>query len=93
AMCFLLQHEHARGPFNLTAPNPVRNLDFGRTLARVMHRPFWLPVPALALRLMLGEMSTVVLDGQRALPRRLLELGYRFKFEDLELALRDLLAS
>lgn len=93
AMLFLLQHEQARGPFNLTAPNPVRNADFGRTLARVMRRPFWLPVPALALRLMLGEMSTVVLDGQRAIPRRLLELGYRFKFEDLELALRDLLAS
>ncbi len=91
AMLFLLHNDQAVGPFNLTAPNPVRNAVFGRILARVIRRPYWLPVPAFALRLVLGEMSTLVLDGQRALPQRLLDLGYRFVFEDLEAALHDLL--
>ncbi|WP_299024978.1 TIGR01777 family oxidoreductase [uncultured Thermanaerothrix sp.] len=91
AMLFLLHNEQATGPFNLTAPNPVPNAVFGRTLARVLRRPYWLPVPAFVLRWVLGEMSTLVLDGQRALPQRLLNLGYRFVFEDLEAALRDLL--
>ncbi len=65
--------------------------DFGRTLARVLGRPYWLPVPAFALRLLLGEMSTLVLDGQRAVPARLLQLGYTFRQPDLGTALREAL--
>lgn len=79
------------GIFNLTAPNPVRNAEMGRSIARVWRKPYWLPVPAFALRTALGEMSTLVLDGQRALPESLLKAGYHFRYPNLEEALRGLL--
>jgi uncharacterized protein (TIGR01777 family) len=82
----------ARGPVNLTAPEPVTNAELSRTLGRVLHRPAVLPVPAFALRLLYGEMAQIVTTGQRALPRRLLELGYEFRHTALEAALRDVLA-
>jgi uncharacterized protein (TIGR01777 family) len=88
---FLLENEKAHGAFNLSAPEPLSNADFGRILAKVMRRPYWLPVPAFALRLLLGEMSTLVLEGQYMLPKRLQEIGFRFRFETAEAALRDLL--
>jgi uncharacterized protein (TIGR01777 family) len=91
AIRFLIESESASGPFNLVAPNPLTNADFGRVLARVLRRPFLVPVPALALRLLAGEMSTVLLDGQRAIPHRLHDLGFTFRFSDAETALRDLL--
>lgn len=92
AIQFLIENPAAQGPYNLTAPQPVRNADFGRLLARVMRRPYWMPVPAFALKLVLGEMSRLVLDGQRAVPRRLLEAGYPFRYSQLETALHSLLA-
>jgi len=91
AIRFLIETEEASGPFNLTAPHPLTNAEFGRAVGRVLGRPAWLPAPALALRLALGEMATVVLDGQRAVPRRLLDLGFTFRFPEAEAALRDLL--
>jgi uncharacterized protein (TIGR01777 family) len=91
AIMYLIENEKAFGAFNLCAPNPVCMADFGITLARVMHRPYWAPLPAFALRLVLGEMSNLILQGQRAIPDRLLELGYRFKFEQIQAALMDLL--
>lgn len=91
AIRFLLEEPSARGPFNLTAPEPLTNRQFGRVLGRVLRRPSFLPVPAFVLKLALGEMSKIVLEGQRALPRRLEEAGYRFRFPGLEAALRDLL--
>ncbi len=91
AMKFLMENGLAQGPFNLTAPHPVQMAEFGRTLAQVIHRPYWFPVPEFGLRLALGEMSTLVLSSQRAIPMRLQELGYVFKFERLRLALEDLL--
>ncbi len=60
-------------------------------LAKVLKRPYWLPVPGWALRLVLGGMATLVLDGMYLLPKRLQELGFRFQFETAESALRDLL--
>lgn len=92
ALRFLLEGESLRGPFNLTAPTPVTNREFGRMLGRVLRRPSLLPAPAFALRALLGEQASIVLDGQRALPRGLRAAGYRFHFADLEGALRDLLA-
>jgi uncharacterized protein (TIGR01777 family) len=89
AMEFLLLHETASGAYNLCAPNPVRMKDFGRELARALRRPYWLPAPAFVLRLLLGEMSLLVVGGQRVVPKRLLEAGYRFQFEQLGLALKD----
>jgi uncharacterized protein len=91
AIIFLLEHKQASGPYNLTAPEPVSNDVFGKTLAKLLHRPFWFPVPSAALRLLLGEMSSLVLESQYVYPKRLLELGYSFKFPQAEDALRDLI--
>ena len=91
AIRFLLENQDAQGAFNLSAPNPVSNAEFGRIAARVMRRLYWFPVPGSALKLVLGEKSSLVLDGQGAIPQRLLEAGYEFKFADLDRALEDLL--
>jgi len=91
AIRFLMAHPEATGPFNLTAPETVTNAGFGRTLGKVLGRPSFMPVPGFAMRLALGEMSTVLLDGQRAVPQRLSDLGFTFRYPKLEDALRDLL--
>lgn len=90
AIRFLLRNEDAKGPFNLTSPNPKTNSDFGRALARVMRRPHLIPVPGFAMRALFGEVSMVVLEGQRVMPRRLQELGFEFEYPQLEAALRHL---
>ncbi len=90
AIRFLLENEEARGPYNLAAPNPVTNRELARALRQVLRRPSWLPVPAPALRLALGEMSAVLLTGQRALPHRLLEADFRFQFPEISTALQNL---
>jgi uncharacterized protein (TIGR01777 family) len=87
-----LCEESVRGPVNAVAPEPVSNAEFTRTLARVLRRPTLLPVPAFAARLAFGEMAdALLLAGARALPARLQASGYRFRFPDLESALRHLL--
>ncbi|MGQ9768087.1 MAG: TIGR01777 family oxidoreductase [Anaerolineae bacterium] len=91
AIRFLIENERASGPFNLCAPEPLSNAEFARVLGKVLGRPAWLPVPGIALRLALGEVATMVLDGQKALPKKLLDLGFRFRFPDAESALWDLL--
>lgn len=91
AIRFLIENAEARGPFNLSAPNPLTNADFGRVLGRVMGRPYYFPTPAFALKLAFGELSSVLLEGQRVLPQRLLDMGFTFRFPDAEDALRDLL--
>lgn len=88
---FLIGHEAAHGPFNLCAPNPVTNEQFMRALGRALRRPVVLRVPAFALRLLLGELAESLLSGQRQVPRRLEALGFRFRFPELQEALRDLL--
>ncbi len=92
AVRFLLENDSAQGPFNLTAPGQASNADFYRVMARVMKRPFWFPVPAFLMRLVLGGMSVLVLEGRFSRPAKLLEMGFRFKYPELEDALRDLLA-
>lgn len=91
AIRFLLEKEDAAGPYNLTAPNPVTNKTFSKTLGRVLNRPSFVPIPAFAMKLLVGEVATVVLDGQRAVPKRLLEAGYKFEHTDLEAALENLI--
>ncbi len=91
AMSFLLIHEEAHGPFNLTAPQPVTNRELTRAIARRLHRPAFLRMGVWALRLAFGEMSQVLLASQRALPQRLLELGFQFHFPTLDAALDNLL--
>jgi hypothetical protein len=92
AIRFLIDTAAATGAFNLTAPQPYTNDELSKLIAKVLGRPAVLPAPAFALRLLLGDMATVVLDGQRALPTRLLALGYRFRYTTAEGALRQLLA-
>ena len=87
AIRFLIEDVRAKGAFNLTAPAPLSNADFMRSLAARLGRPYWLPAPAFALKLALGEMSTLLLDGQYAIPQRLLDLGFRFEFESASNAL------
>ena len=91
AIRFLIEDEQARGPFNLVAPEGVDNRQLARAIGEELGRPSSLPTPAVALRVMMGEMSILVLDGQRAVPQRLLESGYEFRFPELQPALRDLL--
>jgi len=91
AICFLLENENARGIYNLTSPESVTNAELGKWIGRITHRPYWLPAPGFALRLLLGEMSTLVLDGQSVIPERLLESGFQFKFDKISDALSDLL--
>lgn len=91
AMLSLALDETAEGPYNLVGPAPLRNADFGRALGKRMRRPYWINTPVFALRMVLGEMSQLVLEGQRALPARLEQAGYTFEFADLETALRDLI--
>ncbi|NTV36690.1 MAG: TIGR01777 family protein [Anaerolineaceae bacterium] len=91
AIVFLLKQDTLSGVFNLTSPKPVTNAGFGKTLASILHTPYWLPVPAFALKLLLGEMSTMVLDGQCVIPERLHLAGFQFEFPELEAALRNIL--
>lgn len=91
AMLFTLEQNDISGPVNLTAPGCVTMNEFNKTLARVLRRPAILRVPAVVLRMVLGEMATVVLTGQRAIPRALTAAGFRFKYPALEEALVDLL--
>jgi uncharacterized protein (TIGR01777 family) len=90
-LLFLLESESARGPYNVTAPQPSTMRDFARALGKVLHRPAVLPVPGFALKLALGEVADVLLSGQHVVPRRALEAGYQFRFPALEPALRDVL--
>ncbi len=90
AIQFLMRNNQAQGVFNFTSPNPVTNEEFGRTIGRVMGRPHYFPVPGFAMRLAFGEVASMVLEGQRVLPKKLLSAGYEFKFPTLEAALTDL---
>jgi uncharacterized protein len=77
------------GPVNATAPEPVTNAAFSKALGRALHRPAVLPIPGFALHLLYGDMAEIVITGQRAVPKRPLELGYEFRHPDLDEALRD----
>lgn len=88
---FALDNPALKGPLNATAPNPVTNRDFARTLARTLGRASWLPVPKLALRIALGEVANILARGQRILPAKLRQTGFHFRFPALPEALNDLL--
>ena len=91
AVRYLIANENARGAYNLIAPVPTSSADFYRALASVLHRPYWFPTPAFLLRILLGEMSVLVVEGRFAQPKRLIESGYKFQFEGPREALADLL--
>lgn len=91
AMRFLLENEQASGPYNLSAPTPVRNKAFGQAIGRALKRPAFLPLPAFALRLALGELAHTLLTGQRTVPQRLQAAGFQFHYTDIDKAMQDLL--
>ena len=88
---WLLKNERARGIFNGTAPHPVSNRELSKVLGRVLHRPAVLPVPGFVLRIALGEVAGLLLDGQHVTPGRALAEGFSFRFPEIEPAFRDLL--
>jgi uncharacterized protein (TIGR01777 family) len=88
---YLMALDGAEGPLNACAPNPVTNAEFTKALGAALHRPAALPVPTIALHAILAEGASMLLDGQRVLPRRTEELGYRFRFGALRDALANLL--
>ncbi|PVZ85620.1 TIGR01777 family protein [Serratia sp. S1B] len=89
AIIYLLDHPSLSGPFNMVAPYPVHNEQFSAILGNVLDRPAFLRAPAFAIRLLMGEASVLVLEGQRAIPRRLEAAGFNFYFLELEQALED----
>jgi NAD dependent epimerase/dehydratase family enzyme len=90
---FLIESEAARGPFNLSAPNPVTNAQFTKALGKALRRPTVFAVPGIALRAVYGEMAQeALLEGQRALPARLLDTGFEFSTSTIDDALRQALA-
>ncbi len=89
---YLMAIDGCNGALNAVSPNPVTNAEFTRVLAGTLHRPAALRVPPFAARMMLGEGASALLERQRVLPKRALELGYQFKFREIDEALKDLLA-
>ena len=91
ALLRCLDDDSIGGAVNVTAPNPVTNKELSRALGRVLHRPAVAPVPALAVRVLYGEMATIVTTGARVVPARLQAAGHEFRFAAVEPALRDVL--
>ena len=91
ALRFLIDTPALRGPFNCTAPAPVRNRELARILGRRLHRPSSLPAPAFMIKLVLGEFGQVLLGSQRALPEKLTAAGFTFQYPDLDAALAEIL--
>ncbi|MGJ3352928.1 TIGR01777 family oxidoreductase [Providencia sp. Je.9.19] len=91
AICFLLDTPELSGPFNMTAPYPVHNDQFAAILGDIINRPAFVRTPAFVIKTMLGESAALVLGGQQAIPKRLEDAGFEFKFVELKEALTDLL--
>ncbi|RBP93249.1 hypothetical protein DFO70_106384 [Cytobacillus firmus] len=87
---FCIEQEQLQGPVNFTSPYPVTMKEFGQILGEVLNRPHWIPAPGFALKIALGEMSTLVLEGQKVLPEKLQSFGYEFLYPDLKAALSDI---
>lgn len=88
AFVFLMKHPEISGSVNVCAPNPVRNKDLAKALGKALHRPSFMPAPGFMIKRVLGEFGSVILEGQRVIPRRLLENGFVFQYPDIEKALK-----
>lgn len=91
ALAFLLEHQEISGPVNISSPNPVRQGDSVKVLGRLLNRPSFLPAPALAIRLVLGEFADVVLFSQKMAPKKLMEAGFTWQYPDFEDAVAKIL--
>jgi len=87
---YFLLNKQMQGVYNITAPKPVTNQEFVTILSRSLNKPAWLPIPSFAFKMAFGEASTLALDGREVLPLRLLETGYRWQFDRLDQAIKDL---
>lgn len=90
AIVFAINNEDLHGPVNVTSPFPKRMKYFGKTIGSVLQRPHWIPVPSLAMKVVLGKKSALVLSGQHVLPEKLLNNKFEFRFATLESALNEL---
>lgn len=90
ALAFLLKHPEISGPVNVCSPNPVRNRDLAKALGKALHRPSFIPAPGFMVKLVLGEFGSVILEGQRVIPRRLVENGFVFQHPNIEKALQGI---
>ncbi len=90
AIDFVMRNDKIVGAINFTAPLSYTNKEFGKIIGKVLHRPYWFPVPSFGLKLVLGEKSELVLEGQKVKPGKLLEYGFQYKYPDLESALRSI---
>ncbi|MGP4842555.1 TIGR01777 family oxidoreductase [Marinobacter sp. 1Y8] len=88
ALCWMLESPSATGPYNVVSPNAATNERFTKALGKALGRPTLVSVPAFALRMGLGEMATLLLDGQNAKPARLQAEGFDFRYPDLDSALK-----
>lgn len=91
SIIFTANNIEIRGPVNVTSPNPVQMKGFGQTIGKVLKRPHWLPVPGFAMKAILGQKSTLVLEGQSVMPEKLMQNGYKFSYPQLETALAKIL--
>ncbi|NWF92168.1 MAG: TIGR01777 family protein [Syntrophaceae bacterium] len=90
AFIFLLKHPEISGPVNLCSPNPVRNRELARALGKALHRRSFMPAPGFMIKLVLGEFGSVILEGQRVIPKKLLEKGFVFQYPNIEKALQGI---
>jgi len=90
AFVFMMKHPEISGPFNLCSPNPVRNKDLAKALGKVLHKPSFMPAPGFMIKLVLGEFGSVILEGQRVIPKKLLENGFVFQYADIHQALQNI---
>jgi uncharacterized protein len=88
AFVFMIKHPEISGPVNLCSPNPVRNKDLAKALGKALHRPSFMPTPGFMIKLVLGEFGSVILEGQRVIPKKLLENGFVFQYADIHKALQ-----
>ncbi len=89
---FALENENVRGAINVTAPNPVTNHTFTKTLGEVLNRPTFIPIPEFGVKFMFGEMGeTLLLGGSRVIPKKLEDLGFKFKYPELKEAIKKAL--
>ena len=92
AFVFLTKHPEISGPVNVCSPNPVRNRDLAKALGKALHRPSFIPAPGFMVKLVLGEFGSVILEGQRVIPRRLLENDFVFQYADINAALQSIMS-
>jgi len=90
AFAFLMKHPEISGPVNVCSPNPARNRDLAKALGKTLHRPSFFPAPGFMVKLVLGEFGSVILEGQRVIPRRLLDAGFIFQYPNIEKALQSI---